>query len=61
MPVADAELLLAYYPSRKREQLLSRSGGFNGGVRRTLANLTMGLTVVAQVISFLRDRKGSRK
>ena len=34
---------------------------FHGGVRRTLANLTLGLAVIEQVLGFLRERKGSRK
>ncbi len=30
------------------------------GVRRSLSNLTLGLAVAEQILSFLRDRKGRR-
>lgn len=32
--------------------------GIWGGVRRSLSNLTLGLAVAEQILSFLRDRKG---
>lgn len=32
-----------------------------GGVRRTLSNLTLGMTIADQIISFLRQRKGGRR
>jgi hypothetical protein len=34
--------------------------GIWGGVRRSLSNLTLGLAVAEQILSFLRDRKGRR-
>jgi hypothetical protein len=34
--------------------------GIRFGVRRTLSNLTLGLTVAEQVLNFLRERKSSR-
>ncbi len=30
------------------------------GVRRTFSNLTLGLVIVEQILSFLRERKGRR-
>ena len=35
--------------------------GIWSGVRRSLSNLTLGLAVAEQILSFLRDRKGSRR
>lgn len=32
--------------------------GICGGVRRTLSNMTLGLAIVEQILSFLRERKG---
>ncbi len=35
--------------------------GICGGIRRTFSNLTLGLALAEQILSFLRDRKGSRR
>jgi hypothetical protein len=32
--------------------------GICGGMRRTLSNMTLGLAIVEQILSFLRERKG---
>lgn len=34
---------------------------FSFGVRRTFSNLTLGLAVAEQILSFLRERKGRRR
>ena len=31
------------------------------GMRRTLSNMTLGLAIVEQILSFLRERKGRKR
>ncbi len=59
--IQDAKNRLGICCDLRRHLVVVEVRGFHGGVRRTLANLTMGLAVVEQVLGFLRERKGSRK
>ncbi len=34
---------------------------FRGGLRRTFSNLSLGLTVVEQILGFLRERKSRHR
>ncbi|MBW6521781.1 MAG: hypothetical protein K0A99_12370 [Desulfoarculaceae bacterium] len=55
--IHEAKDRLAIRCELRRRLVQLEVRGFWFGARRTLSNLTLGLAVVEQVLSFLRERK----
>ena len=57
--IQDGKNSLAICCDLRRRLLHIEVQGICGGIRRTFSNLTLGLAVAEQILSFLRNRKGS--
>jgi|OpeIllAssembly_1097287.scaffolds.fasta_scaffold123710_1 hypothetical protein len=58
--IQDAKNRLVICCDLRRHLIDIEVRSFHGGVRRTVTNLTLILAVAEQILSFLRQRKGSR-
>ena len=58
--IQEAKNRLAICCDLRRRLVDIEVQSIHGGVRRTFSNLTLGLAVAEQILSFLRERKGSR-
>ena len=58
--IQEAKERLAICCDLRRRLVQLEVQDFRFGVRRTFSNLTLGLTIIEQLLSFLRERKGSR-
>lgn len=59
--IQEAKNRLAVCSELRRLLVHIEVQGIGGGVRRTLSNLRLGLTVAEQIIDLLRERKSSRQ
>lgn len=59
--IQEGKNRLAICCDLRRRLLHIEVHGICGGIRRTFSNLTLGLAVAEQILSFVRDRKGSRR
>jgi hypothetical protein len=59
--IQDGKNRLATCCDLRRRLVHIEVQGICGGIRRTFSNLNLGLALAGQILSFLRDRKGSRR
>ena len=59
--IQEAKNRLAICCDLRRRLVDIEVGSIYGGVRRTFSNLTLGVAIAEQIISFLRQRKDGRR
>jgi hypothetical protein len=59
--IQEAKNRLAVCSSLRRQLIDIEVLGVRSGVRRTLSNLSLGLSIAEQILELLRERKGSRR